>query len=273
MQHRIVRYPVQNPVLRKYINFFWELRVESIKLNHRLIPQRNINMRLNLSDTPHYMCRDNKLHCLENAYFPGLQNKFLNSHLVINGKVDVLGISFAPFGVYPFLKIPATEFRNHILGTDEIGLRSISKICEQLKDTPDTSTRLLLLEKKLLSLLDDHYVIPENFSHIFKDLTSCPGQLNLTDFCSRYGISIRQMERMFIRYVGLSASTYNTLNRFHVSLNRMLNKEYSRLSDLEYDNEYFDQMHYIKEFRRFAGDTPKNFVKNNNSLLQIGKIE
>jgi AraC-like DNA-binding protein len=192
---------------------------------------------------------------------------------VINGKVDVLGISFAPFGVYPFVKIPVSEFMNHILGTDEIGFRPISLICERLKNIPDTAARLLLLEKELLSVLDDNFIIPANFSLIFNDLATNPCQLSLTDFCRRSNINLRQLERMYIKYVGLSANTYNTLNRFHVSLNQLLHSKYNRFSDLAYDNEYFDQMHFIREFRRFAGDTPKNFVKSNDSILQIGKID
>ncbi|MRR23658.1 hypothetical protein EG830_11845 [bacterium] len=123
MEHRIKRYPVRHPLLQRYISFFWELKIDQAELNHWLIPQRNVNMRFNLSDTPHYLRHEDNVSKLETVYFPGLQSRFLNSSLIVSGKVDVIGISFAPDGFHPFLKVPGSEFRDQVLGADEIGLR------------------------------------------------------------------------------------------------------------------------------------------------------
>jgi hypothetical protein len=56
--HKIIRYQVNNPLLRNYVKFFWELHIDDAQLNHKLIPQRNINLRFNLNETPQYACSD-----------------------------------------------------------------------------------------------------------------------------------------------------------------------------------------------------------------------
>jgi AraC-like DNA-binding protein len=272
MQHKIKRYQVQHPLLKKYINFFWELQIDHIQLHHRLVPQRNINLRFNLSDIQHYISHQGKECLLEDVYFTGLQSKFLNAYLKLNGKVDVLGICFAPDGFYPFLKIPVSEFRNQILGAGETGFLVAKTLIDKLKSVPDTGTRLAILENDLLSILRSSCETPDNFRQIFKALRQ-HNSPDITDFCRQNNISIRQLERMYIKYVGLPASMWHTLNRFHSSMNQLLHSDYSKLSDLAYDNEFFDQVHFIKEFRRFAGDTPGKFLRTGKSILQIGKIE
>lgn len=272
MQHRIERYPVRHPMLQRYIYFFWELKIDNADLNHWLIPQRNVNMRFNLSDTPHYLINANNASKLEDVYFPGLQSRFLNSSLKVSGKVDVMGICFAPDGFHPFLKIPGTELRDQVLGADEIGLKVADRISEQLKEAPDTATRLVILERELLLLLNASCRPPESFRQIFEALKQPHNFSNINSFCRQYNISLRQVERLYNKYIGLSASAYCALNRFHFSLNQLLRTDYSKLSDLAYDNNFFDQTHFIKEFKRFAGNTPGRFVKNGNSILQIGKL-
>ncbi len=273
MQHRIKRYPVRHPLLQRYIFFFWELRIDNAELNHWLIPQKNVNMRFNLSDTPHYLCRADQESRLEDVYFPGLQSHFMNSCLKVSGRIDVLGICFAPDGFFPFLKIPASEFRNQVLGADEIGFRIADSICGQMKETSDTHERLSVLERELLNLLAASKPVPGNFRSIFEALRQPGNFSNINSFCRQYSISLRQTERMYNKYVGLSASTYCALNRFHHSLSQLLNSGYSKLSDLAFDNDFFDQTHFIKEFKRFTGNTPGRFIKNGNSILQIGKFE
>ena len=271
MQSQIKRYQVKHPLLKKYIKFFWELRVGQVKVNHKLIPQRNINMRLNLSDTPHNVHHESRECVLEDTYFIGLRNKFTDDYLKIKGDVDVLGICFEPDGIYPFLKIPVSEFKNQILGADEIGFKMAKRINEKLKETPDIEHRLTILENELLMILKYSNQNLDNFRLIFNDFKK-DNSLQIMEFCRRNNVSIRQLERMYLKYVGLSASTYITLDRFHDSVNQLLKRGYSKLSDLAYDNEYFDQMHFIREFKRFTGNTPGEFINQNNSILQIGKM-
>jgi AraC-like DNA-binding protein len=272
MQHEIIKYQVQHPLLKNYIRFFWEFRVDFLQVNHKLIPQRNINFRFNLSDTPHILSLNGNDHLLDDVYFSGLHDHFTNAHLKLCGKVHTLGICFFPEAFYPFVNIPVSEFKNHLLGGFEAGLRWTKPMCEQLKMAPDIRTRLNIIENELVSLLIHNNNSPERFQKIFKALKNRENSLQISDFCRLNNISIRNLERMYNKYVGVPANTYGTLNRFHSSLNRLLYKDFSKLSDLAYDYGYFDQMHFIKEFKRFTGKTPKEFVRQNDSILQIGKL-
>lgn len=272
MMSGMIKYPVQHPLLKNYIKFFWELQMEQAHLNHKIIPQRNINLRFNLSAIPHSAMINEKEKLLEDVYFLGLHDHFGNVNLKIDGKVHVLGICFYPDGFYPFLKVPVSEFKNQLLGADEVGFKLAERICERLKETRNVSARLNLLEEELVFLLDNGSQIPDQFRLLFNALKSSDGMDQLSEFCKQNNICIRKLERMFNKYIGVSANTYNTLNRFHSSVNQILLMDYSKLSDLAYDNGYFDQMHFIKDFKRYAGDTPKNFARQKNSILQIGKL-
>jgi len=209
---------------------------------------------------------------LENVYFSGLQDHFTNSHLKLTGEVHMFGVCFFPEGFYPFLKIPISEYKNKMLGAAEVGFRQASIISEQLKEASDVSARLDILEKELVMLLINGSDMADKFRQIFNALNNTGNSLPIEEFCKRNNIGMRKLERMYNKYVGVSANTFSLLNRFHNSLNRLLIKDFSKLSDLAYDHGYYDQMHFIKDFKRFAGNTPNGFIHQKNSILQIGKI-
>lgn len=272
MQYEIRKYPVQHPLLKNYIKFFWEIHVDNMQLNHKLIPVRNINLKFNLSETHHYVCLNGEEHLLEDVYFSGLHDHFRNAHIKLNGKVDMLGVCFLPEGFFPFLKIPVSEVKNQLLGASEVGFNTANTINERLKGAPDVAARLNILENELALLLDNVNYTPESFRQLFNALKQSDNSLQISEFCQRNNIGMRKLERMYNKYVGVSAKTYGTLNRFQNSLNQLFYNDYSKLSDIAYGNGYFDQMHFIKEFKRFAGNTPKNFVNQNDSMLHIGKL-
>lgn len=272
MQHEIKKYPVRHPLLRKYIKFFWALQIDDMQLNHKLVPQRNINLRFNLSETPQFICVNNEEHAVEEVFFSGLHDHYTSAHLKMNGRVDILGVCFLPEGFFPFLKIPVSEFKNQLLGANEVGFKQAGTITDRLKEAPGIEARLNILEHELALMLDAAVQTPENFRRIFNAVKQSDSPVVLAEFCQRNNIGMRQLERMYNKYIGVSAMTYNTLDRFHSGLNQLLSKDYSKLSDIAYGNGYFDQMHYIREFKRFAGDTPGSFVHQKNSILQIGKM-
>lgn len=272
MQHEIKKYPVRHPLLKKYIKFFWSFQVDQLEMNHKLIPQRNINLRFNLSETPHFLSINGNQHLLEKVYFSGIHDHSTNAHLKLSGSVDTLGICFYPEGFYPFLKIPVSEFKNQLLGAGEVGYKLSDPIRERLITVNEIYSRLAILESELLNLLLLNNDFTENFSIIFNELRNSGTSDTISEFCKKHNICLRKLERMFNKYIGVSASTFSTLNRFHTSLNSLLYNDFSKFSDLAYDNGYFDQMHFIKDFKRFTGNTPKSFVNQGNSILQVGKL-
>jgi AraC-like DNA-binding protein len=212
---------------------------------------------------------------LEQVFFSGLQDHFTNARLKLSGNADILGICFYPDAFYPFVGIPVSEFKNVWLGANEIGFRQAATISEKLKETPDTVSRLALLEGELVSLLLSGKQISNDFRQIFQALKRADradSQEQIAGFCRQNNVGERRLERMFSKYVGISASTFGTLDRFHNSMNRLIAGGYSKLSDLAYDNGYFDQMHFIRDLMRFAGNTPKKFASQNSSILQIAKL-
>jgi transcriptional regulator GlxA family with amidase domain len=158
------------------------------------------------------------------------------------------------------------------LGANEIGLKLMHAICEKIKYAPDSITRLNIIENELVKLFSNGAKTPENFRQIFKALNTSANPTQISEFCNHNNLSNRSLERMFNKYVGVSASTYAILNRFHLSTNQLIHNNFKKLSDIAFDNGYFDQMHFIRDFKRFAGNTPKNFVHQQNSILQIGKL-
>lgn len=240
-----------------------------MQLNHDIIPVRNIDLKFNLSETPHYLKLNHQIHKLEKVYFSGLQDHFRNARILLRGKVHVLGICFYPEGFYPFLKIPVSECKNQMLGAREVALFATKTIHEMLQEAPDIAARLDILEHELISLLDTRILTPDTFRHLFQALRQSNATMPITDFCQRNNIGIRKLERMFHKYVGISAKTYRMLDRFQDSRNQLFNSDYSKLSDIAYGNDYFDQMHFIRDFKRFSGNTPKYFIRQNNSMLHV----
>lgn len=273
MNNVIIKYPVKHQLLRRYIKFFWTFQVSDIAINHKLIPQRNINLRFNLSDTAHYLSINGNQHLLEKVYFSGIHDHFVNASLKLCGNVDTLGICFYPDGFYPFINIPISEFSNNLFGADEVGSKLLYSVRDRLLSVQDIKLRLDILENELIKLLIINNNYSEYFSNIFKEFMDSKAKCTIADLCKKYNICPRRFERMFDKYIGVSANTYSTLNRFHSSMNDLLKHDFLKLSDLAYDNGYFDQMHFIKDFKRFTGDTPKKFIGESNSILHIGKFK
>lgn len=235
--------------------------MEDAHLYHKLIPQRNISLRFNLNDTPWFLCMNGQQRKLDDVFFSGLQDHFLNVHLKINGKADVLGVSFLPHGFYPFFRIPLSEFKNQVTGANEAGLRQVKTLSQRLKETPCVTVRLSILENEMLMLLAACINETSLFKPILSALKHCDTPQQITEFCLKNNIGLRSHERMYNKYVGIPAITFGALNRFHKSTNQLLSHEFSKLSDVAFDNGYFDQMHFIRDFKRFTGDTPKDFIR------------
>jgi len=83
------------------------------------------------------------------------------------------------------------------------------------------------------------------------------------------GIHKRKFERFANKILGINPKAYLKINRFRKSLYALLNTDYNTLAEVAYNCGYYDQMHFIKEFKLFTGSSPTQFLVEKKSLRQI----
>jgi AraC-like DNA-binding protein len=100
-------------------------------------------------------------------------------------------------------------------------------------------------------------------------LGAAHSRVEIGDFCATAGISTRQLERLFERYIGVSPKSFARLTRFQKVSQRLIQNDFDRLVDLALEHEYYDQMHFVKECKSFAGVTPSRLSERNISVKSI----
>jgi AraC-like DNA-binding protein len=75
-------------------------------------------------------------------------------------------------------------------------------------------------------------------------------------------VTQRTFQRMFKKYVGISASEYRRICQFQQSFQQVRSREFNRLSDVAIDNGFADQSHFVRSFREFAHTTPGKYLED-----------
>ncbi len=73
-------------------------------------------------------------------------------------------------------------------------------------------------------------------------------------------ISERSLERLIKQYVGISPKVYSRIVRFQSGLQALRKNDFRTLTEVAYQKEFFDQSHFIREFRTFTGMNPKQYL-------------
>jgi AraC-like DNA-binding protein len=263
------RYPVSHPLLKRLIKYFWVLESQSpLEANYKLLPVSNIAFIFNYSSSITYITEGRNEIISKGFHFHGIRDRYY----VINttGDVNVLGISFFKEGLYPLLKSPLSEYANNIIELDWIvkGFTSIEEKVNMAKSVPE---RLNIIENELLKLIDVELLPAKEIYRLFQAFSTSPENGSISLFCERYGINQRKLERIFNKYIGISPKLFIRINRLQGVINEMVKNKDSDLTLVAYENNYYDQTHFIKDFKSFTGSTPTQFLNQNASVKQVIK--
>ncbi len=181
-------------------------------------------------------------------------------------KTVFIGIEFYPHGAYPIFGIPMLETANMSLHFNVIlekwGKRVNEEICNLtgIKDKLDFIQRMLteaLLKKRFpLHALDRGNTL---IDYCVKSLKSTDGLLTISELEQKTGYSRRYLEILFKTHIGLSPKVISGIFRFQKFYKSWARgRTFDELKNELYDF-YYDQSHYVKEFKRMTGFSPKIF--------------
>jgi AraC-like DNA-binding protein len=185
------------------------------------------------------------------------------------GKNIMLGIRLFPHGAACFVPNNIDHFNDQIIDFRAVSNNTVDALYTQLQEITGWQQRIELVERFLLHRLsqsEKRLDKVEVVSDIMNELQREDFFDNIENVASRYGISARYLQKLFLQHTGLTPKLYSKINRFQNSLRLLNNKKDASLTSIAYDCGYFDQSHFIREFKSFTGTTPSSYSVDNSPL-------
>ena len=246
-----------SPALAKYVRFFWVLEHEvgtGKPYIHRTMADGCAELIF------HYKGRFDEFISGENtkaSFHSGIHGQSQHfKRFIIQEDFGIFGVYLYPFAIPVLFGMPSTELTNQMpdlhtfLGKDENGLE------EQMMLAEDHIERVAIISGFLESrLLKTKASEPAVFS-VINQIIQHKGLTNVRELAEQSFLSTRQFERKFKAFSGFSPKLYLRIIRFHAALDAYGSKDKS-LTEIAYECGYYDQSHFIHDFKTFSGQHPR----------------
>ncbi len=248
-----------NSELKEYVKCYWTLESEkeNTPLKNTIVPDGTMKMIFHYGETYRHHSNKGERIILPKCFLIGqLTQPYVVEPLGVTGSFVV---RFHPNGFLPFSTIPIKDMQNTAIPLDKLFGKDGEEIGEKILNANDTSERINLIETFLLYRLAEEKKIDNVIKSTVEVILNTNGQFLVNELSKQNSINRRQLVRKFSSAIGLSPKQLSKTIRLQATLKTLLNKEISSLTDLAYQNDYFDQAHFIKDFKAFTGLTPKEF--------------
>ena len=174
--------------------------------------------------------------------------------------VETIVVVFHPHAIGTVFNIPVSSFYNQEIDGYSLGDKSLNIIADQVLNADDAAEAIKLIEKWLLSRLEDTAIynfkrVGVSLKHLFLD-----NAISVESMAQLACLSRKQYERVFFNAVGMKPKEYSNVARFQKSL-WLMQKGNRDFADIAYSCGYADQSHFIRECRRYSGTTPAELLK------------
>jgi AraC-like DNA-binding protein len=243
------------PELQPYIKV-----ISSIECTHaedtapfRVLPDLCTELFISYSDQPLAITTGNS----------AVYRSFLSSRLSAFTDVQMqpgagcIAVCFHPGTAQHFFSLPMNELADSSIDLEYIWKSTAAEIEEKIASAKNNNDRSLIIQQYLLHQFSTNHKNDETIKFCLWQM-NLKEPLSINELAEKTGVSQRHLSRKFNNYLGISPKEYARMNRFLISLDKIKMKSNYSLTEIAYESGYFDQAHFIHDFKSFAGITPGN---------------
>ena len=185
------------------------------------------------------------------------------------GVSSILGIKFKPAALSLLFGVDMYALTNRVVSLKQLSHPDITALESLLRGAGDHTERIAASEDYLLNsnirAVSNEPVINAAVEKIF----ASNGMVSVAVICKENGCSERQLERMFRKYIGLSPKLYSRIIRFAYIFQVVQVRKEIHGCELGLASGYYDQSHFIKNFKAFAGEGPSGYFFDQPNLANF----
>ena len=176
------------------------------------------------------------------------------------GSYAVVQVNFTVLGARLFLGQPLGGMTNQVVPLEDVLGAYGRRLTAALADAPDWAARFDLLDREIQARIAAALAPPLAVTWAVSELISCRGGVRIDGLAKRVGCSHRHFVRQFAREIGLAPKMLARVLRFGAAADRLKDAEGGHLADIAFGCGYYDQAHFSRDFRAFAGVTPTELL-------------
>jgi len=246
--------------LAQYIRHYWILEADASdgEVCERIIPTGNIEWMFHYRNT-FVVKSTEKIVAQPRSLVCGINCNY--SDVATRGDSGVIAVTFLPKGASHFLRFPLSDIEDCSIALSDIFNSKINEVEERICIATTTLARIQIIEQFLTTCFrpvntNDVLLITKGVEII----NSSKGQIKASELSKKLIITNKTLERKFSIYLGKTPKQFIKIVRFQGVIQYLSNIDHKHLTQLTYDNGYYDQSHFIKDFKNMSGYTPSEFL-------------
>lgn len=250
---------------------------EDVLFDHsieRLFPEGVVEVIIDLTETPKFIYDNHHLteiQTCKTAWVSGVRKEFISISALPHSAMFI--IRFQPGMAYPFLHLPVQELNGQVIDADLIFGKHFCDIREQLLAAPSPQVKFSFMERYLLERSKSFLDIPPVVSFGIQQIIQCPTTTQIHLLADKTGYSHKHFLSLFGKYVGLTPKQFLRVMKFQQTLQSIEQLSVPNWSQLALDCGYYDQAHFINDFRAFSGLTPNEYMAKKGEYFNYVPIQ
>jgi AraC-like DNA-binding protein len=183
--------------------------------------------------------------------------------ILLKEKGFVFGVKFHPGSFYPFVNIPVYKFTGREIPTQNVLGADITKLEDTILSMDDQTDMVQLAEsfiRKRLPEQDDTVSLVQN---IVGSVMTDQKITKVEHIANQFNLTVRMLQRIFSKYVGIGPKWVIQRYRMLELADQLANGHPQSWPQLAIELGYYDQSHFIKDFKSIVGLSPEEYVKKN----------
>ena len=171
-----------------------------------------------------------------------------------------LEITFTPLGARMILGTPMHLLANEVVPFEDVWGEGGGELLDRLHESPDWETRFALVDAVLARRLAEAAPPPAAVAWAWRRLVAEAGRLAVRELTTELSCSRRYLATQFREHVGLAPKPIARILRFQRAVRLLEDDGEPDLEWIALACGYYDQPHFNRDFRAFAGSTPTEFL-------------
>jgi AraC-like DNA-binding protein len=190
-----------------------------------------------------------------------------DSHVIVeaNGSQGGIQIDFTILGMRLFLGRPLADLTNRGIALEDILGSSGRRVTMELHDAPTWEARFDLLDREIGARMGAARTLTSEVLCTWKRIVDSGGLVTIGSLVEETGWSQKHLISQFREHIGLAPKTFARVMRFGRAVDRLRRRDTTSLTELALDCGYYDQAHFDRDFRAFAGVTPTELLRTLSS--------